>query len=298
MENHLAKDTKKKQSNLPAVVPAIEQYMREVRKYPLLDRKEELALAVKHFEDNDIDAAHRLVTANLRLVVKIANDFRRASLSMMDLIQEGNFGLMQGVKKYNPYKGVRLSSYAAWWIRAYILKYIVDNKSQVKMGTTAAQRKIFFNLAKETQKLLNEYERVTPKLLAEKMDVKESEIIEMQQRLGMPDTSLDAPIGGSDSDAKIIDVLPAIEASTEEKVSAGEIQSKFRVYLEDYKTTLKDRDLFIFENRTTSDEPLTLKDIGEKFGVSRERARQLEARVIKNLKEFVHQKGGLDLEDS
>ncbi|MCX6127748.1 MAG: sigma-70 family RNA polymerase sigma factor, partial [Proteobacteria bacterium] len=129
-------------------------YLKEISRYPLLSQEEESDIARKHFEEGDIAAAHRLVTSNLRLVVKIANDFRQAQTNLLDLIQEGNYGLMQAVKKFNPYKGVKLSSYAAWWIRAYILKFIMDNKSQVKIGTTAAQRKLFFNLRREMDKLL------------------------------------------------------------------------------------------------------------------------------------------------
>ncbi|MEZ4744153.1 MAG: sigma-70 family RNA polymerase sigma factor [Bdellovibrionota bacterium] len=143
----------------------LQLYLQEIAKYPLLKPEEEYELAVKHFEDGDVHAAHRLITANLRLVVKIANDFRRAQFNLLDLIQEGNYGLMQAVKRYNPYKGVKLSSYSAWWIRAFILKYLMDNHGQVKIATTAAQRKLYYNLRKETERLLRQYEEVDPKLL-------------------------------------------------------------------------------------------------------------------------------------
>src|SRR3989338_4852166 len=150
----------------PAKISPLQLYLQEIAKYPLLSPEEELELARQHYEESDIKAAHRLITANLRFVVKIANEFRRAQVNVLDLIQEGNYGLMQAVKKFNPYKGVKLSSYAAWWIRAYILKYLMDNRSQVKIATTAAQRKLFYNLQKETDRLLNEDKEVNVKVIA------------------------------------------------------------------------------------------------------------------------------------
>ena len=185
----------------PANISPLQLYLQEIARYPLLDPEEELELARKHFEDEDIPSAHRLITSNLRLVVKIANDFRKAQASLLDLIQEGNYGLMQAVKKFNPYKGVKLSSYAAWWIRAYILKYLMDNNSQVKIATTASQRKIFYNLQKETDKLLAEYDRVDPKMIAERLDVPEKDVIEMQKRMGSSDVSLDQPLISGDEES-------------------------------------------------------------------------------------------------
>jgi RNA polymerase sigma-32 factor len=297
------KKNKPKKSNLPARTgetrPALksplEKYMQEVSRYPLMTQDEEFKAAVAHYDNQDREAAHRLVTANLRLVVKIAHDFRRARLSILDLIQEGNYGLMKAVQKYNPYKGVKLSSYAAWWIKAYILKYLMDNKSQVKMGTTAAQRKLFYNLQKETQRLLQKYETVTPRLLADSLDVKESEVVEMQKRLGSPDVSMDAPIKNSDGSAgeTRANLIPDQTVSIEEGVSQSQVAEIFSEHLSAFEQTLKGRDLQIFKERILSENPKTLREIGEGLGVTRERARQLESRIIKNLKKFVEEDGRL-----
>jgi len=279
----------------PALKSPLDKYMEEVSRYPLLSAEEELKAAIAHYDKQDREAAHRLVTANLRLVVKIAHDFRRARLSVLDLIQEGNYGLMKAVQKYNPYKGVKLSSYAAWWIKAYILKFLMDNKSQVKMGTTAAQRKLFYNLSKETERLLQKYERVTPKLLADSLDVKESEVVEMQKRLQSPDVSMDAPIKASDgSDGETrANLIPDDSISIEEDLSQSQIAEIFSEHISAFQETLKGRDLQIFKERVLAEQPKTLREIGEELGVTRERARQLEARIIKNLKKFVEEDGRL-----
>ena len=269
--------------------------MREIARYPLLEPEEEYDLAVKHFEGDDVEAAHRLITSNLRLVVKIANDFYQAQSSVLDLIQEGNFGLMQAVKRFNPYKGVRLSSYAAWWIRAYILKYIMENKSQVKIGTTVAQRKLFFNLKREAEKLLAEYERIDPKLLAANLNVKEREVVEMQQRLAGPDVSLDAPLGHDDDSASRGSLMASDEESIEDLLANEEVKRLFEMHLAEFKTQLKGRDLEVFNARMLAENPLTLQEVGDRYGISRERARQLEARILKKLREFIQKKGKIDI---
>lgn len=267
--------------------------MREIAKHPLLSPEEEYDLARKHYDDGDVNAAHRLVTSNLRLVVKIANDFRQAQLNLLDLIQEGNTGLMQAVKKFNPYKGVKLSSYAAWWIRAYVLKYIMDNKSQVKIGTTAAQRKLFYNLEKTRRQLLTEFDDVDTKLLAETLDVREQDVIDMQARLHSPDMSLDVPIGDEEG-ATRGSMLPADIDSVDDILANKEVMSIFTGYVKQFRESLKGRDLEIFEARLMSDEPLTLQQIGDRYGISRERARQIEARIISRLRELVDNQGELD----
>ena len=271
----------------------LQLYMREVSKYPLLKPEEELELAKKHYEDEDIQSAHRLITSNLRLVVKIANDFRKAQVNFLDLIQEGNYGLMQAVKRYNPYKGVKLSSYAAWWIRAYILKYLLDNKSQVKIATTAAQRKLFYNLRKETEKLLEQYDSVDAGLLAESLNVPEKDVIEMQKRLSSPDVSIDAPVK-SDSGVTHGDLIEDESIrSTEALIVEQQVSDIFKEHIEQFKETLKGRDLEILDLRILSDSPMTLQELGDRYGVTRERARQLEARIIKKLKQFVEDQGKL-----
>ena len=284
-------------SKSPANISPLQLYLQEIAKYPLLEPEEELELAKKHYESDDIQAAHRLITSNLRLVVKIANDFRKAQAGLLDLIQEGNYGLMQAVKKFNPYKGVKLSSYSAWWIRAYILKYLLDNKSQVKIATTAAQRKLFYNLQKETDKLLSEYDTVDPKLIAESLDVPEKDVIEMQKRLQAPDMSLDAPIsneeGSQGTRADLIQDQNSI--NIEELLSDEQVKYIFSQHLEEFKENLSGRDLDIFNKRLVADKPMTLQEIGDSYGISRERARQIEARIVKKLKEFVNEKGTLDI---
>ena len=284
-------------SRAAANVNPLQLYLQEIAAYPLLSPEEEFEYAKRHFDDEDISAAHRLVTSNLRLVVKIANDFRQAQLNFLDLIQEGNYGLMQAVKKYNPYKGVKLSSYAAWWIRAYILKYIMDNKSQVKIGTTAAQRKLFFNLRKEADRLLAEYDKVDTKLLAESLDVREKDVIEMQMRLNAPDFSLDAPIGADGEEGPARGALiPSDATSVEDELVKLQLESIFGEHLAEFKKTLSGRDLEIFDDRIINEQPLTLQQIGDKYAISRERARQIEARIIKRLKDFVQDKGIIDVD--
>lgn len=272
-------------------------YMQQIAKYPLLDPEEEYELARQHFDESDVHAAHRLVTSNLRLVVKIANDFRQAQLNILDMIQEGNFGLMQAVKRFNPYKGVKLSSYAAWWIRAYILKYLMDNKSQVKIATTADQRKLFYNLEKTARKLLQEYDHVDAKLLAEHLNVKEKDVVEMQARLATPDLSLDAPLGSdSESGPSRGSQIAADQKNSEELLAHEEIRKIFSDHLAEFRKTLKGRDLEFFDARLIADQPPTLQDLGDRYGITRERARQIESRIISKLRVFVESKGYIDAE--
>ena len=270
-------------------------YMSELRRYPLLTREEEHELAVKYVKTGDGVAARRLVTANLRLVVKIAHEYRRSYKNVLDLVQEGNLGLLQAVKKYDPYRGVKLSSYAAWWIRAYILKYVLSNWRLVKIGTTQAQRKLFFNLRKEREKLEREGYEVGPKLLAERLDVSEAEVNEMSVRLGAPDLSLDAPSGRGDDDNahSPMDRMPsAASGRPDRQVEGGEFRALLREKLEQFAKGLKGREETIFRERLLNDAPLTLQEIGEKYGISRERARQLEKRLVTRLRGYLEKELG------
>ena len=280
-----------------AHVSPLQLYLQEIAKYPLLEPEEEFELARKHFEEADVTSAHRLITSNLRLVVKIANDFRTAQVTLLDLIQEGNYGLMQAVKKFNPYKGVKLSSYAAWWIRAYILKYLMEQKSQVKIATTADQRKLFYNLQKETDRLLLEYDTADPKRIAANLDVTEKDVIEMQKRLRAPDLSLDAPLdmNGEEGDFRGNFLVDPQAQSVDDVLAAKQIQELFSQYLQEFQGQLVGRDREIFDHRLLAETPLTLQEIGDRYGFSRERARQVEARILRRLKEFVAQKGTLDV---
>ena len=270
-------------------------YMSELRRYPLLTREEEHELAVQYVKTGDGVAARRLVTANLRLVVKIAHEYRRSYKNVLDLVQEGNLGLLQAVKKYDPYRGVKLSSYAAWWIRAYILKYVLSNRRLVKIGTTQAQRKLFFNLRKEREKLEREGYEVGPKLLAERLDVSEAEVNEMSVRLGAPDLSLDAPSGRGDDDNahSPMDRMPsAASGRPDRQVEGGEFRALLREKLEQFAKGLKGREETIFRERLLNDAPLTLQEIGEKYGISRERARQLEKRLVTRLRGYLEKELG------
>ena len=283
----------------PANVSPLQRYLKEVARYELLEPEVELELATKHFESGDVDAAHRLITANLRLVVKIANDFSRSQGQIMDLIQEGNYGLMQAVKKFNPYKGVKLSSYAAWWIRAYILKHLMDNRGLVKIATTASQRKIYYNLQKETQKLLAEYDSADTRLLAARMDVSEDDVIEMQARLSGGELSLDEKLSRNDDEMALTrgeKLADEHQPQPDDWVASQQLQELFQEHIEEFRSSLSDRDAEIFHQRLLSDEPLTLQEIGNKYGVSRERARQLESKLLKKFKQFVKDKGVLDIE--
>ena len=266
------------------------RYMQEVSRHPVLSREEEHELAVRYAQTGDLDAAYRLVASNLRLVVKIAYEYRRAAFSVLDLIQEGNVGLMNAVKKYDPYKGVKLSTYAAWWIRAYILRFVMDNWRMVKLGTTQAQRKLFFNLRKEQQKLAAEGFEPGPKLLAERLNVTEREVEEMDLRLGGDELSIDMPMGdegGASYGERLALPAPAVE----DQLGDEQLKQVLREELEAFGKTLTDeKERFIFEKRMTADEPLTLQEIGNEFGVSRERARQIEAKLVGRLRERMQER--------
>jgi RNA polymerase sigma-32 factor len=272
---------------------ALQRYMAEVSRHPLLTREEEHELAVKFAKTHDPDIAYRLVTANLRLVVKIAHEYRRAAFNLLDLVQEGNIGLMHAVQKYDPFRGVKLSSYAAWWIRAYILRYLMDNWRMVKLGTTQAQRKLFFNLRKEQEKLLSQGFEAGPHLLAERLDVSEQDVREMDQRLGNDEFSLDAPIvtGGDESRQTQGDRLVQQAQPVDEQLADEELRRIFKEKLAVFgKSLTADKDKFLFENRIApadDREPMTLQEIGDRWGVTRERARQLEARLTGRLKDYL-----------
>ncbi len=270
---------------------ALQRYMAEVGRHPLLTREQEHDLAAKFVETRDPMLAFRLVTANLRLVVKIANEYRRAAFSLLDLIQEGNVGLMQAVQKYDPFRGVKLSSYAAWWIRAYILRYLMDNWRMVKLGTTQAQRKLFFNLRKEQERLLSQGFEAAPALLAQKLDVSEQDITEMDQRLGNDEFSLDAPMhsaGGDESNQTHGDRLTESARPADEQLADEELRRIFKEKLAVFGSTLtNEKDKFLFEHRIAAEEPMTLQQVGTKYGFTRERARQLEARLTERLRDYL-----------
>ena len=277
-----------------ALVPAdsLQRYLAEIRRIPVLSREEEHDLAVRWHEQGDRQAAWQLVTANLRLVVMISREYQRAFQNLLDLVQEGNVGLLEAIKNFDPYRGIRFPSYAVWWIRAYIIRYIMNNWRLVKVGTTQAQRKLFFNLAKERERLEREGFSPTPKLIAQRLDVREKEVVEMEQRLAARDVSVDAPFADGE-DATLLDFLPSRE-QTADAVADEEYHHLIRETANEFRQTLKGKDLVIYQRRLEplmrDEEPTTLQEIGDEFGITRERVRQIESRVKKKLADFMRQR--------
>jgi RNA polymerase sigma-32 factor len=261
-------------------------YLADINQYPLLTQPEEQALA-RRFRGGDLVAGHRLVTSNLRFVVKVAYEYRSYGIKMSDLIQEANIGLMKAVQKFDPDKGIRLISYAVWWIRAYIQNYILKNWSLVKLGTTQAQRRLFFSLARtrrELEKLgSGDGNIVDAEEIAKKLNVKASEVREMEQRMGGRDLSLDAPVG-EDGDATHLDFVESESASQVDDVADRQQARITRDRIQQALLRLDPRERFIIENRVMGDAEMTLSELGEHFGFSRERARQLEIRAKDKLK--------------
>ncbi len=272
-------------------------YLREVQRHPLLTPEQTHELAVKYEvatknEDHELARryAARLVTANLRLVVKIAYEYRRAYKNIMDLVQEGNIGLMQAVKRYDPHRGVKLSSYSAWWIRAYILRFVLNNWRLVKLGTTQAQRKLFFNLRKKKAELQAMGIDPTDAEVAKQLNVPEADVREMDVRLQQSERSLDAPVGDADGRSITkVDMMPAAGAGPEMLVADEELQSLLKAKLRDFRATLegKDKEIAIFDERLIADDPLTLQELGDRFQISRERVRQLEQRLMARLRDYL-----------
>lgn len=283
---------------LPAELPAADpltRYLADISRHPLLTPEEESELSQRYQQDHDLDAAYRMVVANLRLVVKIAYEFRRNINNLLDLIQEGNIGLMRAVEKFDPSRGVRLSSYAAWWIRAYMIRYILNNWSLVKIGTTQNQRRLFFNLKKEKELLEAQGFRPGPKLLASRLNVKESEVEEMEMRLSGGDVSLDVPVeeGG---DATRLDFVPGHAPDAENLLAGKELRDVIRRRFDEFRETLDERERAIFDLRLLAEEPATLREIGERFDVSRERVRQIENELKARLRQFMET--GADIRDA
>ncbi|MFP4039413.1 MAG: RNA polymerase sigma factor RpoD/SigA [Desulfosudaceae bacterium] len=265
----------------------LQRYLKEVSRYSLLTREQEIELGRRIQEAGDEDAVYTMVTSNLRLVVKIALEFQRIWMqNLLDLIQEGNIGLMHAVQKFDPLKNVRFSYYASFWIKAYILKFIMDNWRLVKVGTTQNQRKLFFKLKKEKQRLVDQGFEPRPKLLAERLGVPQKDVINMEQRLSSWDVSMDEPVN-DDSTTLKGDLLDLDETQpVEELIGDKQLNSLVHDHLEEFKKTLNEREIKILEERIFTDEPVTLQDIGERYQISRERVRQLETNIIKKMKTY------------
>lgn len=273
---------------LPTATDPLTQYVREISRYKLLTLEEEEALLKELQETGDIDVAKKLVLANLRLVVKIAIEYRSAWQNVMDLIQEGNIGLMKAVSKYDGTKGAKLSYYASWWIRSYILKFILDNFRLVKIGTTNEQKKLFFNLMKEKERLIGLGFSPDNKMISESLGVSEKSVAVMDKRLsqGGGELSLEAKL--DENGPSLADILTdKEELSMDEKL--GDLQGVeiLKEQLQNFLGGLKDRDREIFEMRLLSEVPASLQSIADQYGVSRERIRQIEERLIGNLKVYM-----------
>ena len=259
------------------------RYLQDVNTYKLLEQKETEALVIRYQRDNDQEAGNELVTANLRLVVKIAGDFQKYwTNNFLDLVQEGNIGLIKAIKKFEPERGIKFSYYATFWIRAYILKFIMDNWRLVKLGTTQVQRKLFYKLNKEKKALESQGIKPESQLLAKRLDVKEIDIIEMEQRFNGPDLSLESPVS-PDSPTEHKDMLFENGPSVEELAAKREIIEKIKNVLDKQKDSYCDRERVILKDRLLQDDSRSLKNIAEEFQISRERIRQIEARLLKKI---------------
>jgi RNA polymerase sigma-32 factor len=276
--------------------PAVDRYVAEINKHPLLSRQEEVELALRYRNEGDLDAAHHLVTSNLRFVVKIAHEYRGYSLKLLDLIQEGNIGLMMAVKKFDSDKGYRLISYAVWWIRAYIQNFIMRSWSLVKLGTTQAQRKLFFKLRSERERADREAgdgETASVGALAGRLDVAESDVVDMEARLGARDFSLDVELQDGARQTHM-DLLRSDASLQEGRIADMEERQILRGKVYEEMEHLNEKERYIVENRLMAEDPKTLQEIGQHFRISRERARQIEGNVIRKIRTALVE-GGFDL---
>jgi RNA polymerase sigma-32 factor len=285
----------KKKSLVPAVrreerlVPLdpFAAYLQEAKRYPILSEEEEKELAIRLTETGDVDAAYQLTTANLMLVVKIAMTFKREWQNVMDLVQEGNIGLMKAVKNFDPFRGVRLSAYATWWIKSYILKYILDNWRLVRVGTTNSRRKLLFNLKKEKERLEREGFDPSTKLLAEHFGVDENEIIDVEASIGAVDVSMDTPTRADSS------MTPAQSLSDgkslEKRAETDQFREILQQKIEGFKSELKPGEIEILEKRVLSESPQSLQELGDERGVTREAVRQAEQRLLKKFRIYIEE---------
>jgi len=284
MESDLIKNTRS--SKEVVRYDPLQSYLSEIKHIAKLSRDEEHELALK-YKEGDSAAGYKLVLANLRLVVMVAREYQRNVQNILDLVQEGNIGLLEAIKKYDPFRETRFPSYAVYWIRAYMLRYLIQNVRLVKVGTTQAQRKLFFNLKKEKEKLEREGFVPEAKLLAERLNVKESEVIEMEQRMALPDLSVDAPVSKNEDAVDLHGVLPAEGESVEDQVIREQFGDALTEAIELYKKEVNEKELAIIEKRLFTEEPSTLREIADIFGVSRERIRQIESKLKTKLKKHL-----------
>ena len=292
-KNKEKKQTKNYNTNLPATTNSLERYLAEISNTPLLSREEEYELAMKYKNEGDLEAARKLVSSNLKFVVRIANEYKNYNINMMDIIQEGNIGLMQAVKGFDPTKGYRLISYAVWWIRAYIQNYLIKSWSLVKVGTSQAQRKLFYKLRSSKNALEKDSDEITSEdysKIAKELGVRDKDVIEMDQRMSRKDLSLDTKLT-DDSETAYINFLEDQRTNQEELVAKNQIETNIKANIAPILDTLKDREKYIIENRILTDTPKTLEEIGNKYKISRERVRQIETAALKKIKKAFKEKG-------
>lgn len=280
--------------HLPAAAPSREisgrdplsLYLQEIRKYPLLTREEEMELAKKYFEHKDSAIAQKLVQSNLRFVVKVAAEYSKFGSKMIDLIQEGNVGLMHAVKEFNPYKGARLITYAVWWIRGYIQEYLMRQYSMVRIGTTQNQRKLFYQLQKHKEILNSATSSEQIRNLSQELDIPEEEIQIMAQRLFLRDTSLDRKVDDDSNSGSVIDLQRnTTDEPLDETLARLEQLELLKEKINDIRPDLSEKELILLDERILNDQPLTLQEIGHKYGITREAVRQTEARLIKKIQQ-------------
>ena len=304
----LGNERRNKIPKLPALSPPraaqsrgggdlLTHYLSEIRRYALLDPEEERQVALRFYEGGDASAAERLVTANLRLVVKIAFQYHRQWSNVLDLIQEGNVGLVEALSRYDPYRGIRFSSYAQYWIRAMILRFLMDNFRLVRLGSTRNGRKLFFQLQKERERLLREGQPATVAQLAERLSVPESEIVAVDQHMRAPAMSLNAPASGDPEGRTLGELVPDDDAGDPEtNMASTELGGIVRQKLTAFAATLEDeRERAIWKERLIAPDPASLSDLGDRYDVSKERIRQIEVRVKKRLKLFLQQELGEEI---
>jgi RNA polymerase sigma-32 factor len=275
-------------------VDPLRRYLAEVQAYPVLSAQDEKELARLYHEKGDIEAAKKLVTTHLRLVVRIAMEYRSAYHNVLDLIQEGNIGLLQAVQHFEPEKGARLAHYASWWIRSYILKYILDNFRLIKIGTTKNQRKLFYNLMQEKEKIEAMGYKATPEVLSKKLGVEKEEVEEMQRRLTQPEYALEAPAGarGTGRETLLQDfIADNSTVPVDDEIAKRQTQDILKEKLDEFAKTLDQRELKIFRDRLLAEIPITLQDIAYEYGITKERVRQIEERIITRLKAYFKEKG-------
>ena len=269
-----------------ATYDPLRRYLAEISRFVPLSREEEHKLAVHYRQTEDRETAYRLVTSNLKLVVKIAMIYHKVYRNLLDLIQEGNLGLIQAVRRFDPDRGTRLPTYAAWWIKAYILKFLLDNSRMVKIGTTNVRRKILMNLNREKRELEARGIVPTSKLLAENLGVDEQELREVEQGMAGPDISLDAPLS-DDGDTRYIDTLNLMEQSVDEKIAHGEFREMLEKKFADFAETLSAREREILTRRLIAEQPETLQQIADRYGISREAVRVAEKKLVSKIKKYM-----------